>query len=237
MTEVSHCSPSILLTRALPVIRSKRRSQQAGFIPNRSTIDHKSALRLIEKAKEFRKDRHLYIASIDLKAALDSVDHTSLWRTLKTLGAPPIIVTLPSIICLQIPDISFGDYTLTDLEYANDTFFCKTVDNMRDALTIFDAEAKNLGLSINWTKTELMQVENDPDPTPQVCNISLKFVDSDITKTDDPKSEINRRRALATSIIQSLRRPLWKHHHISRHVELRIYNASILCVLLYGSKA
>lgn len=85
----------ILLTRALPATRSRRRQQQAGFMPNRSTTDHISALRLlIEKAREFRKDRHLFIAFIDLKAAFDTVDHGSLWNIMKSLGVPTKITML-----------------------------------------------------------------------------------------------------------------------------------------------
>ncbi|KAL1246814.1 hypothetical protein QQF64_034817 [Cirrhinus molitorella] len=85
----------ILLTRALPAIRSSRRPQQAGFMPNRSTIDHISAVRLlIEQTYELRKDRHLYMAFIDLKAAFDTVCHSTLWSILQTLGAPPKIVAL-----------------------------------------------------------------------------------------------------------------------------------------------
>ena len=85
----------ILLTRALPAIRSSRRPQQAGFMPSRSTTDHISALRLlIEKSREYRKDRLLYIAFIDLKAAFDTVDHTSLWKILEVLRAPPKIIAL-----------------------------------------------------------------------------------------------------------------------------------------------
>jgi len=79
----------VLLGRSLPAIRSCRRPQQAGFMPNRSTIDQISALRLIiEKNREFRKGRHLYIAFIDLKAAFDSVDHVSLWAILAYIGVP-----------------------------------------------------------------------------------------------------------------------------------------------------
>ncbi|MCJ8734524.1 hypothetical protein PDJAM_G00236670 [Pangasius djambal] len=83
----------ILLTCALPAIRSSRRPQQAGFMPNRSTIDHISAVRLlIEKTYEFRKDRHLYMAFVDLKAAFDTVCHSLLWSILQALEAPPKIV-------------------------------------------------------------------------------------------------------------------------------------------------
>lgn len=85
----------ILLTRALPAIRSSRRLQQAGFMPNRSTVDQISAVRLlIEKTYEFRKDRHLYIGFIDPKAAFDTVCHTSLWSILQALGVPPKIIAL-----------------------------------------------------------------------------------------------------------------------------------------------
>ncbi|GAA6104692.1 SLAIN motif-containing protein 1-like [Tachysurus ichikawai] len=86
----------ILLTHALPAIRSRRRPQQAGFMPNRSTIDQISAVHLlIEKTYEFHKDRHLYTGFIDLKAAFDAVCHTyTLWSILHTLGVPPKIVAL-----------------------------------------------------------------------------------------------------------------------------------------------
>ncbi|KAJ8287175.1 hypothetical protein GJAV_G00048520 [Gymnothorax javanicus] len=85
----------ILLTRALPAIRSHRHPQQAGFMPNRSTTDHISVLRLIiENVRKFRKNQHLFIAFIDLKAAFDTVDHASLWNILKYLGVPPKITTM-----------------------------------------------------------------------------------------------------------------------------------------------
>ena len=64
-------------------------------MPNRSTIDHISALRLIiEKARAFHKVRHLYIAFLDLKAAFDTVDHASLWKILAALGTPDKYVSL-----------------------------------------------------------------------------------------------------------------------------------------------
>ena len=64
-------------------------------MPNRSTLDHISALRLlIEKAREFRHSRELFIAFVDLRAAFDTVDHASVWKLLKALGTPPKITDL-----------------------------------------------------------------------------------------------------------------------------------------------
>lgn len=110
----------ILLSRALPAIRSRRRPQQAGFMPNRSTTDHISAVRLlIEKTREFRKDRHLYIGFIDLKAAFDTVCHSSLWNILQALGAPPKIIALFKLLysnaesCVRINGIDSDWFTIS----------------------------------------------------------------------------------------------------------------------------
>ena len=48
--------------------------------------------------------------------------------------------------------------------------------------------------------------------------------------------EINRRRGIAASVLQGLHKPLWRHRNISRKTKLRIYNASVLSVLLYGAE-
>ena len=67
-----------------PAKHHHRRPHQAGFI---------SATRLLaEKAREFRKDRSLFIASIDLKAAFHSVDRDCLWHILHSNGIPSKIV-------------------------------------------------------------------------------------------------------------------------------------------------
>ncbi|KAG7483410.1 hypothetical protein JOB18_047994 [Solea senegalensis] len=111
MTTEANCArlfTRILLTRALPAIRSSRRPQQAGFMPNRSTTDHISAVRLLtEKTYEFCKDRHLYIAFIDLRSAFDTVCHTSLWRILHALGAPPKIIVLFKLLYSNAQRLGF----------------------------------------------------------------------------------------------------------------------------------
>ena len=48
--------------------------------------------------------------------------------------------------------------------------------------------------------------------------------------------KINRRRGIAAGVMQGLHKPLWRHRTISRRTKLRVYNASVLSVLLYGAK-
>ena len=284
----------VLLARALPAIRSKRRPQQAGFMPNRSTIDHISALRLtIEKAREYRKDRRLFIAFVDLKAAFDTVDHGSLWLILKTLGAPPKIINLfrsmyggaessvrvnttdsdtfpinsgvrqgcvaaPDLfncivdyileqVCQQVPGVELGKRNLGDLEYADDAALLATsIQQLRHALIVFSTEARKLGLIVNWGKTELMFVGDDDGPIPPPLHIdnetiffvpTFNYLGSLLSYDNQLLPEINRRRGIAASVMKDLQRPLWRHRTISQRTKRRIYNASVISVLLYGAES
>lgn len=260
-------------------------------MPERSTSDHISALRLlIEYHREYRKDRHLFIAFIDLKAAFDTVDRPTLWKILQVLGLPPKLTTLLTLlydgaescvrvngkesdwfpisagvrqgcvaapdlfnciidhlmtaVCDRLPGIQLGDYHLTDLDYADDTtLFCNSRGDMERALTIFGDEATRLGLRVNWQKTKLMYVGDGPDPPPiNIGAESVEFVPSfvylgsEVTNDGNILTEVNRRRGLAAGVMRSLWRPLWRRRDISRRTKLRVYNAAVLSVLLYGAE-
>ena len=88
----------ILLTWTLPAICHKHKPQQASFMSNHWTINHTSAVWLIvEKQWEFCNDQHQYITFVDLKAALDSVDHNALWTILRTISVPKKITLFPKL--------------------------------------------------------------------------------------------------------------------------------------------
>lgn len=83
----------ILLKRAQTCLRSRRRIEQAGFMPNRSTIDQIFALRqLIEKVREFRESLH--IAFVDFKCAFDSIDRQAIWSIMKNCGVDSKVIRL-----------------------------------------------------------------------------------------------------------------------------------------------
>ena len=116
-------------------------------------------------------------------------------------------------------------------------------NDISSALTIFDAEASKLGLRTSWAKTKIMKFGDLPSPPSlHICNNDVAFVDnftylgSIITNSGDLQPDINRRMGLATGAMRSLRQPLWRHSSISLDTKFRVYQASVLSVLLYGSE-
>ena len=67
----------ILLSRIKDKLHQKRRIQQSGFTPGRSTMDRIATLSVLHQTRrEF--SRPLWVAYVDLKAAFDSVDRNAL---------------------------------------------------------------------------------------------------------------------------------------------------------------
>jgi hypothetical protein len=84
---------NILLARIEPLMSDSRRPQQSGFTAGRSTCDAILALRLLSDLhREF--NRPLYVAYVDLKSAFDSVDREALWKAVRGIGVPSIILNL-----------------------------------------------------------------------------------------------------------------------------------------------
>ena len=87
----------ILLNRIKPLLLEKRRPQQSGFSPGRSTVDRILDLNLASQTgREFQHP--LYVTYVDLKAAFDSVYRPALWQLLKVLGVPEKVISLVSAL-------------------------------------------------------------------------------------------------------------------------------------------
>jgi len=83
----------VLLARLEPLLAESRRPQQSGFTSGRSTADAILALRLLSDLhREFSQP--LYVAYVDLKSAFDSVDREALWKAVRGIGAPTILLNL-----------------------------------------------------------------------------------------------------------------------------------------------
>jgi len=82
-----------LLARFDPVLQKHRRPHQSGFTHCRSTLDAILSLRLLAKIhREFQQPLH--VAFVDLKAAFDSVDRNALWKAMRGVGVPSVLMNL-----------------------------------------------------------------------------------------------------------------------------------------------
>ena len=66
---------------------------QFGFMPGRGTIDFIFNLRQLQ-VKYQSKNRHLYLAFIDLEKAFDHVSRTVLWWAMRELGVDEWLVKI-----------------------------------------------------------------------------------------------------------------------------------------------
>jgi len=83
----------VLLARLDPLLQKHRRPHQSGFTRCRSTLDAILALRLLtEIHREFQQPLH--VAFVDLKAAFDSVDRNALWKAMRGIGVPSVLMDL-----------------------------------------------------------------------------------------------------------------------------------------------
>ena len=81
----------VLLARLDPLLQKHRRPHQSGFTRCRSSLDAILALRLLtEIHRKFQQPLH--VAFVDLKAAFDSVDRNALWKAMRGIGVPPILM-------------------------------------------------------------------------------------------------------------------------------------------------
>jgi len=111
------------------------------------------------------------------------------------------------------------------------------------ALSVYDRESPKLGWKVSWVKTKLMHVgEGSDPPSLNINGNAVEFADlfvylaSTVTNSGDLKPEIERRRALSSNVMQALCKPLWRQQSISYTTKMRVYNAAVLSVLLYGTQ-
>ena len=93
---ISHASKvllKVILDRMRDKVEFEVAEEQAGFRPNRGTMEHLCNLRLLtERAKARRQP--LYLCFIDFEKAFDTISHKKLWKGMLSMGFAPYLVSL-----------------------------------------------------------------------------------------------------------------------------------------------
>ena len=108
---ISHASKvmlKILQARLQQYTNRELPDVQAGFRKGRGTRDQIANICwIIEKAREFQKN--IYVCFIDYTKAIDCVDHSKLWETLKEMGLPdPLTCLLRNLHAVQEATVRTG---------------------------------------------------------------------------------------------------------------------------------
>ncbi|CAF1101264.1 unnamed protein product, partial [Didymodactylos carnosus] len=94
---VSKIFSRIILNRIQGLLDKKLLDQQAGFRPNRSTVDQIFTLKIIlEKSQEYNKS--LFMCFIDIQKAYDSVNRELLWKVCRHYGLSEKLVRMLKLL-------------------------------------------------------------------------------------------------------------------------------------------
>ncbi|KAI8518904.1 hypothetical protein Bbelb_021610 [Branchiostoma belcheri] len=139
---------------------------------------------------------------------------------------------------------SFGDFTVTDLDFADDVaILAEVLEVLQLALQAMDTETQPLGLMVSWEKTKVQCLSDFEDPRPgpvinarQVESVErFSYLGGTITSDCRSYADIHLRIGRASAAMASLK-SVWSNRKLSLQTKLRLYNSLVLSILMYNSE-
>lgn len=129
--------------------------------------------------------------------------------------------------------------------YADDlVLVAGRMTELHDMIRIFDDVMRKAGMELSVPKTKVMMVENEAahgalslgarGTIQQVEN--FKYLGSIVAADGTTAKEVEERIKKAGAVFAMMRRNIFAPKRVQRTVKLRVYSASVLSVLLYGSE-
>jgi hypothetical protein len=147
-------------------------------------------------------------------------------------------------VARAMPGADIGEATFTDFDFADDVaLLAQIYDLLASTLTIFEEEASELGLHVNWQKTKVQSL-SDFLPRPSDIMVEGEVVECvegfnylGVLTHESCRStpEISRRLGMASGAFGSLKNNIWSTR-ISLSTKIRLFNSYVMPVLLYGSE-
>jgi len=131
---------------------------------------------------------------------------------------------------------------LDDLDFADDlALLSHTKQQMQDKTTTLAAISHSTGLNIHKGKTKLMKINGNSNEPVALEGVALEEVDSFtylgsiIDKTGGSDADVKARIGKARASFIQLK-DIWKSKILSQHTKIRLFNAIVKSVLLYGAE-
>ena len=181
----------VILNRVQKRLSSQVLEEQAGFQPNRSTIDHIFTLKmLLENTRDYNKP--LFLCFIDIQKAYDSVNRALLWTICKHYGITDKIVRLLELLykdskaCVRINGELSDTFDIqTGVQQGGipspilfNIFFDFIIRRVRERLVFL----KVTGVDLSYGK-DFLHSQNDDDNELQL--LTLMYADDVVVTTDN----------------------------------------------------
>ena len=131
-------------------------------------------------------------------------------------------------------------FIIRELLYADDAAICaSTSEDLQTLLNHFAEACRRFGLTISLKKTVTMSQATD-SPIFSIDDTTLQEVDkftylgSSLSKSATVDSEISTRLGIASTNFGKLTKRVWNNRHLSTKSKVRVYEACVLSILLYG---
>jgi len=143
--------------------------------------------------------------------------------------------------CAGAMGTTVGSSKFTDQDYADDAvLFSDCPSKWPYIMSSFDKAAHTMGLNTSWSKTKIQNLGHGVTPAPVQYHIvestdRFTYLGSDIsTRLSVPPRDTHAYR----SSFKYFRRlaNIWKRTGLSLQTKIRLYNALVISVLLYGSE-
>jgi hypothetical protein len=144
--------------------------------------------------------------------------------------------------------LELGEERLTDLDFADDVaLLADSWMALALMLERMEAVTQDYGINISTKKTEVMCVRREQERLAVEDVVMrgemLKQVDefvylgSVFTADGRCTRDVERRKAVAATAYNTLESKIWRRREISRGIKMRIFNAVVLPIMMYGATA
>ena len=139
--------------------------------------------------------------------------------------------------------IKWGGRTLLDLDYADDlSILDESVSKMNEFLEVLRVQGAKISLKINVKKTKSLRLRISEDEQVTLGNQkidqvgSFSYLGSIISKDGGSSEDVKSRIGKAQGVFSQLKK-VWKNRKISLQTKIRIFEATVMTVVKYGSEA
>jgi hypothetical protein len=133
-------------------------------------------------------------------------------------------------------------FVIKELLYADDAALCaSSAEDLQLMLDHFSVSCQRFGLQISMKKTVTMSQA----PAPHVFSIddihlqdveNFNYLGSCLSKNTTVDNEISSRLGIASTTFGRLTKRVWNNRHLGVKTKVRVYEACVLSILLYGAE-